>query len=121
MAGFMDDAEVIQRVLEHAAAKTTDLGDSVWREPLENYRSEERFFEEMELFRRLPLVFCPSAAMPDTGSYVARTLAGAPLIAVRSEDGLVRAFHTACRHRGMMIAQGEGNARSCLEPDGVRV
>lgn len=114
MAALMGDAEVIQRILDHAEAKTTDLGESIWQEPVQNYRSEERFAEEMELFKRLPLVYCPSAALPDPGCYVARTLAGAPLLAIRGEDGVVRAFHNACRHRGMILAEGEGNARSLI-------
>ena len=114
MAELMGDAEVIQRVLDHADAKTTDLGDAVWREPAENYRSEERFAEEMELFKRLPMVYCPSAALPDIGSYVARTVAGVPLLAVRGEDGVIRAFHNVCRHRGTILAEGDGNARSFI-------
>ena len=40
---FMDDQGVIERVLSHVRNGTTDLGDEVWREPVENYRSEERF------------------------------------------------------------------------------
>lgn len=114
MTRLMSDAEVIQRVLNHADAKTTDLSDTTWREPVDNYRSEERFAEEMELFRRLPMVYCPSAALPGPGAYVARTLAGMPVLAVRGEDGVVRAFHNVCRHRGMMVAEGDGNARSFL-------
>ena len=47
---LMSDVEVIQRVLDHARSKTTDLGDTVWREPVENYRSQERFELELELF-----------------------------------------------------------------------
>jgi len=58
MAELMSDTEVIQRVLDHATARTTDLGDDVWREPVENYRSQERFDLEMELFKRLPMVYC---------------------------------------------------------------
>ena len=114
MAQLMSDAEVIQRILDHARDKTTDLGDAVWREPVANYRSEERFAEEMELFKRLPMAYCPSAALPEAGAYVARTVAGVPLLAVRGEDGVVRAFHNVCRHRGMMVAEGEGNARSLV-------
>ncbi len=108
---LMNDTQVIQRVLDHADAKTTDLGDTVWREPVENYRSAEQFAREMALFKRLPMVFCPSAALPNNGDYVARTLAGAPIVAVRGDDGVVRAFHNACRHRGMMVVEGSGNAR----------
>lgn len=33
------------------------------------------------------------------GDYVAETVAGRPLIAVRGEDGSIRAFRNACRHR----------------------
>ncbi|MDA0340573.1 MAG: Rieske (2Fe-2S) protein, partial [Proteobacteria bacterium] len=114
MAELMSDTEVIQRVLDHATARTTDLGDDVWREPVENYRSQERFDLEMELFKRLPMVYCPSAALAENGSYVARTLAGAPLLAVRGDDGVVRTFHNACRHRGMMLAEGSGKTHTFI-------
>ena len=116
MAPFLDDTQVIQRVLDHVDAKSTDLGDEVWREPVENYRSAERFAREMALLRRLPLVFCPSAALPENGDYVARTSAGTPLIAVRGDDGVVRAFRNACRHRGMAVAEGSGSARAFVCP-----
>ena len=62
MSPLMDDAQVIQQILDHAAAKTTDLSGDIWPEPVENYRSAERFAEEMELFKRLPMGSCPSAA-----------------------------------------------------------
>ena len=55
MAALMSDTDVIQRVLDHASARTTDLGDTVWREQVEHYRCEERFQLEMELFKRLPM------------------------------------------------------------------
>lgn len=116
MLDLLSDREVIQRVLDHAAAKTTDLGENVWREPVENYQSQARFDEEMELFKRLPLVYCPAAALPENGSYVARTLAGVPLVAVRGNDGVVRAFHNSCRHRGMMLVEGSGKAANFLCP-----
>ncbi|MEZ5729403.1 MAG: aromatic ring-hydroxylating dioxygenase subunit alpha [Burkholderiaceae bacterium] len=107
----MNDAELIQRIYDHIDAGTTDLGDAVWREPVENCRSTARFAHEMALMRRLPTVFCPSAALPGPGAYFARDHAGAPILAVRGSDGVVRAFHNACRHRGMMLADGEGVAR----------
>lgn len=40
MSALKSDNEVIQRVLQHASADTTDMGDEVWREPVENYQSE---------------------------------------------------------------------------------
>lgn len=111
MSGPMSDAQLIERVFEHVDARTTDLGDAVWREPVENYRCPARFAREMALLRRVPAVFCPSAALPTPGAYLARTHAGMPLLAVRAGDGAVRVFHNACRHRGMMLAEGGGLAR----------
>ena len=76
----MDDRSVAQRVLDHIANGTTDLGQQVWHEPVANYRSPERLKAEIEsVLRRTPTPFCPSAALPQTGSYVAREAAGIPI------------------------------------------
>lgn len=112
MTQLMSDAEVIDRVFAHIDSKSTDMGDRVWQEPTESYRSQERFDREIELFRRLPMVFCPSAALPENGSYIARTASATPLVVVRGDDGVVRAFHNSCRHRGMAVAEGSGKLRS---------
>jgi hypothetical protein len=64
MATLLDDQSVVQRVLDHIDKQTSDLGDQVWREPVENYLSHERFAAEMELLRSYPIAFCPSAALP---------------------------------------------------------
>ena len=75
---------------------------------VENYTSPLRFNAERRLMRRLPIPFCPVAALPNAGSYVARASAGVPLVVVRGEDGSIRAFRNACRHRGMQLADGSG-------------
>ena len=108
MATLLDDQSVVQRVLDHIDKQTTDLGDQVWREPVENYLSPDRFAAEMNLLRRSPIPFCPSAALPENGSYFAREAAGTPIVAVRGSDGVVRAFRNVCRHRGMQVAAGTG-------------
>jgi phenylpropionate dioxygenase-like ring-hydroxylating dioxygenase large terminal subunit len=102
---LLNDQGVAERVLGHIDHKTTDLGDAVWREPVENYRSQARFDAERALLRRLPAAFCPSAALAGPGAYVAREAAGTPIVAVRGEDGVVRAFRNVCRHRGMAVAK----------------
>ena len=104
-----DDPTVVQRIFDHIDNKTTDLGGGTWREPVENYRSEARFaLERSRVLRRYPTGFCPSAALPAPGSYLAREAAGTPIIAVRGNDGTVRAFRNACRHRGTQLAEGTG-------------
>ena len=117
MTILMDDQCVAQRILDHIEHGTTDLGQSIWREPVDNYRSNERMAAEVELaFRRSPTPFCPSAALPDVGSYVAREAAGTSLLAVRAHDGTVRAFRNACRHRGTQLATGSGCAKAFVCP-----
>ena len=51
MSKFMSDSEVVDRVLGHVANKTTDRGDDIWREPVENYRSEDRLAQELAVFK----------------------------------------------------------------------
>lgn len=114
--GFMDDQAVIERVLAHVRDDSTDEGDEVWREPVENYRDEERFRQELAVLRRLPVPFCPSAALREPGDYVARHAAGVPILAVRGKDGVVRAFRNACRHRGAEVATGSGCANAFVYP-----
>jgi phenylpropionate dioxygenase-like ring-hydroxylating dioxygenase large terminal subunit len=108
MTALADDPTVVQRILDHIDNKTTDLGATTWREPVEHYRSEERLAAERALLRRIPVPFCPSAVLPEVGSYVARAAAGIPILAVRGADRQVRAFRNACRHRGTELASGAG-------------
>ena len=113
MAALLNDHEITERVLAHIANRTTDVGDSVWREPVENYRSQERLAAEIDrVLRRCLTPFCPSAALSAPGSFIAREAAGIPILVVRGEDGVVRAFQNVCRHRGMRVATGSGCTRA---------
>ena len=105
---LLNDDQSIDRIFTHIDNGTTDLGDTIWKEPVENYYSLERFNAEIALLRKLPIPYCPSAALPQNGSYIARNASKTPLLVVRGEDGEVRAFINACRHRGMQVANGSG-------------
>ena len=113
---LLDETALAERIFEHIDAGTTDLGDTVWREPVSHYLSQERFEAECALIRRFPTPFCPSAALPEQGSYVARMAAGNPIVVTRDGDGSVRAFINACRHRGMQVAEGNGCAKALSCP-----
>ena len=113
---LLNDQEAIERIFTHIDKGTTDLGDTVWREPVENYHSQERFDAEIALLRSSPIPFCPSVALPEKGSYIARKSAGTPLVVARGKDGKVRAFINACRHRGMQVASGSGRAQAFVCP-----
>ena len=109
-----DDPTVIQRILDHIDNNTTDLLDEVWREPVANYTSLERYQGELtRVMRRTATPFCPSAAIPEPGCYVARDAAQTPLVAVRGQDGVARVFFNACRHRGAkVVSDGVGQRAS---------
>jgi len=104
-----DDRSIVERILNHIDRKTTDLSEGTWREPVDHYISPERFSAEIDqVLRRCPTPFCPSAALPDAGSYLAREAALTPIVAIRGNDGVVRAFRNACRHRGVQLVDGSG-------------
>lgn len=113
---LLNDQQAIERIFSHIDNKTTDLGDTVWRAPVEHYYSQERFEAEIAMLRRLPVPFCPSAALPEVGSFIARSAALTPLLVTRSHDGTVRAFINACRHRGMQVAEGSGCSKAFTCP-----
>jgi len=60
------------------------------------------------MMRRYPTPFCPSAALPEVGSYVAREAAGTPLIAVRGADGKVCVLRNVSRARGAQATKERG-------------
>ncbi len=113
---LLDEGALAERIFQHIDAATTDLGESVWREPVSHYLSHERFEAECAVIRRHPTPFCPSAALPQQGSYLARVAAGNPIVVSRDDVGTVRAFINACRHRGMQVAEGSGCAKALSCP-----
>jgi Rieske 2Fe-2S family protein len=76
------------------------------------------FFEQEreKIFRRAWLPVVSASELDRNGSYVVTDVPPlkASLIVVRGEDGVVRAFHNICRHRGdRLIHPGDGAERGC--------
>jgi phenylpropionate dioxygenase-like ring-hydroxylating dioxygenase large terminal subunit len=113
---LLSDEQVVKRIFDHIDNSTTDMGNTTWREPVDNYRSKERLLGELTILQNRTIVFCPSSAVAKPGDYIARDAAGTPLIAVQGLDGKVRAFINACRHRGVQLASGKGCARALVCP-----
>ena len=62
------------------------------------------------MFARTWQLVAHESQLERPGDYVAGTFAGYPVVAVRGEDGKVRAFHNVCRHRaGPLVEDGEGH------------
>lgn len=65
--------------------------------------------EQQRIFGRLWACIGLAQQLAEPGDYCTTELAGEPILVVRGQDGQLRAFLNACRHRG---------ARLCTEPCG---
>ncbi len=65
--------------------------------------------ERARIFARSWLLIAHESQLASPGDYVAEVAAGYPLIVLRGQDGVVRAFHNVCRHRaGPLADDGPG-------------
>ncbi|MCK9469896.1 MAG: aromatic ring-hydroxylating dioxygenase subunit alpha [Porticoccaceae bacterium] len=90
---------------------TIDLAPDILSLAASLYSDQSRFEQEnMQLFRRVPLMLAASCELPEPGHYKALEVAGVPVLLVRSADGQARAFLNSCTHRGSQLAEGCGKA-----------
>ncbi len=105
-----------RRLLEHIANRTTDLAEEVLELPTDVY-SEQRQAEELRvLFLDRPLVLCLSGSLPEPGSYLAINVCDMPILLTRDAGGRAHAFANACRHRGVQLVEGAGQAKKFTCP-----
>ncbi len=77
------------------------------------YSSEAFFRREVErIFMKAWNFIGRADRIPNPGDYFTLEFVGVPVVVVRDNDGEVRAFANSCRHRGAMVAAGEGNCRA---------
>jgi phenylpropionate dioxygenase-like ring-hydroxylating dioxygenase large terminal subunit len=108
---------LMSRALAHLDAGTTDLSESVVRHPVSAYTSPTLLAAEMELlFRREPLLIGLTCQMPNPGDYLTEDRCGVPILVVRGEDRVVRAFLNVCRHRSARIVAGAGCRKALTCP-----
>jgi phenylpropionate dioxygenase-like ring-hydroxylating dioxygenase large terminal subunit len=72
--------------------------------PVHEYTDASVYGSELgNLFRRVWLPITRTKELAEPGSYVTQEIAGDPIAVVRGNDGVLRAFHNVCRHRGAQI------------------
>ncbi|HEX7858192.1 MAG TPA: Rieske (2Fe-2S) protein [Sphingobium sp.] len=86
--------------------------------PVQRYYDEEFYKAEKE--RPWPRVWqmaCRLEEIPEVGNYVEYTIFDKSVIILHSKAG-VKAFHNACRHRGVRLVTAPGNCKreSCICP-----
>jgi phenylpropionate dioxygenase-like ring-hydroxylating dioxygenase large terminal subunit len=112
------DLDYLARFRERSAAETArteppegfpalpDLALGRYTDP-EFYALEQRL-----LFGRSWLYACHDSQLPEVGSYRLCDIVGRSVLLARGDDGEVRAFFNACRHRGAPVVREEcGTAR----------
>jgi choline monooxygenase len=97
---------VIESAPRHAHPGTDPypgMGQREW------YRSEAALeLERHRLVARSWALVASGDEVAEPGAYVTADLAGMPVVVVRGDDGVLRAFHNLCRHRGVTLFAGTG-------------
>jgi phenylpropionate dioxygenase-like ring-hydroxylating dioxygenase large terminal subunit len=105
--------EMARRGLELVRTKTTDQAPAVHEQPVGVYLDPARFETEVDvLFHQRALFVALSVELPQPGAFKTLEIPRFPLIVVRGQDGVVRAFLNTCRHRGSSLVQGTGLTRA---------
>ena len=82
------------------------------RIPSKRYYDQDFF--ELEAKKIWPHVWqmaCRLEQIPEVGDYIEYKILDKSVIVVRTKDG-VKAFHNACRHRGLELVDGPGNCKT---------
>lgn len=76
------------------------------------YTSSEFLQEEFEsLWPRTWQMACREEQVPNPGDYIEYVIGRQSYLVIRGEDGTLRAFNNACKHRGKLLKTGSGSAR----------
>jgi phenylpropionate dioxygenase-like ring-hydroxylating dioxygenase large terminal subunit len=111
------EAALVRRVLAHLEHRTTDAAPAPSTIPVAAYADAARLERERaRLFRDLPLAIGHASQLPSPGDFFTHDAAGAPLLAVRTDDGAIAVYLNVCRHRGTRVepaACGQRKAFVC--------
>ncbi len=101
--------EMVRRIL---VADGAPPGSSVGEIPAERYTSEARFAaERRSMLARVPSPVAIESELAEPGSCLTVDFAGVSLLVVRGDDGRVRAFRNACRHRSTRLLTADAPCR----------
>jgi phenylpropionate dioxygenase-like ring-hydroxylating dioxygenase large terminal subunit len=78
------------------------------------YRADYFELEREAIFKRTWLNIGHVCELPEPGAFIVRQLdfANASILITRGKDGVIRAFHNVCTHRGTQLVSDKGGIRS---------
>ena len=78
--------------------------------PVERYFSPEEHARELEfVWYRTWQMACREEEVAKPGDYLEYVIGTQSFIVARGDDGVLRAFHNVCKHRGNLLVEGAGN------------
>jgi len=109
-------SDTIRATLDKLEASRGDVSESLALPP-ECYASDEWFnFERGAIFDREWVALGHVGNVVERGDYFSIEILGEPLIVVRGQDDKVRVLSSVCRHRGHVLGEQKGNAKSFTCP-----
>jgi phenylpropionate dioxygenase-like ring-hydroxylating dioxygenase large terminal subunit len=108
---------IAKRIIEFHDQDRDEMGEVSWEADVGRFIDKERFeLERQEFFLKRPQLIAYSCDIPENGDFYATEIAQKPILLVRGKDGQAHAFLNACRHRGVKLAEGCGNAKGFTCP-----
>lgn len=102
---------IVKSVFDHIDAKRPWTTEPTVI-PAAEYTSPDRLTAERRLIESSPQMVGLSADLPENGSYFTRDHLALPLVVMRGEDGVARAFANVCVHRcAQVVKDGRGCRR----------
>ena len=109
-----DDLALIHGALQKVGSLSYDQARAMPRE----FYTDPRFLalEREQLFMREWICVGRREEVAKPGDFMAVQICDEPVIVVHGEDGTIRALSNVCRHRGTVMASGQGNKRRIVCP-----
>ena len=92
------------------AARSFSIGAHCYLDP--RYLEIER----EQIFRRSWQYLCHEEALREPGSFLTADVQDRSIVAIRGEDGALRAFYNVCKHRGHELLKGAGTTQAITCP-----
>jgi Rieske 2Fe-2S family protein len=70
--------------------------------------------EQRLIFERTWQLAGHVGSLPQTGSYITARAGSQPVLVVRDEGGVLRAYRNVCRHRGSRLLSGSGQCKAAI-------
>jgi phenylpropionate dioxygenase-like ring-hydroxylating dioxygenase large terminal subunit len=101
-----------EELLDFIDNRSTDYAPDVMRVDPAIYYDPEYLQEEFEVaFGDNPVIVAHHSEITEPGGFLTVDVAGTALIVVRQDDGSVKAFANACRHRGAKVELADSGRR----------